>query len=545
MSFPAYQEQTLRERAEETGAFRYLAYYYAAKRELEKLHALDARFDRGVAADALTYDLLALEDGDALACDAMVARLDEAAPIWAYYTLTKRLLAEGRLDKALDVGGRSLLRDRLNTACLNLIARYAIHRGEAGVAGPLIDSILKVNGRQQDIEDLRQYCGETPSDAPEPPAPYLDVLPRHEEVSFYLPVYNVEAHIRGAIEGLAAQSYPIDEVIVVDDGTPDGAIEIAREYPVRIVEHGENRGLAAARNTAFQHTGATWVGAIDTDAVPEPDYAQYIMMELENRDPRVAGAGGPLRERHTETPPDRWRAVALSQDRGPQRICHSGLFGSNTVLQREAVLDVGGYDEGCRTNGEDWHICKRLDEAGRLLVYTPYAVAHHMRRDTLETVMRTSWAWFYWGRRRDGLYDRLEYVVAFWVGLLQCETEPMAEQCARNATGLLYVSLAHPFFTAYLDMGYCVERGLMTSAEAAHLQEAALEPVRGLDERLGGGLHGRLRGDLAPLRQPEAEAGGPVGAACAAQGKAFVQAADDVFRGWSREIYEAVLNAGS
>ena len=543
MEFAAYQEQALRLRAEQSGTFRHLAYYYAVQRASEKLHALKGHVDPANVSDAIAFELLTL-DAKAERCDALIERLDDTAGIWAYYTLTKILLAQGRIEKALEVGRNSLARDRQNTVCLNLVARYAVHEGHFDVAGPLLESILRINGRQQDVGALKAVCDGGQPWGRDVPGPDLGAAPKHAEVCFYLPVYNVEAYIRGAIEGLAGQSYPIREVLVIDDGTRDLSVEIAREYPVRIIAHDENRGLAAARNTAFNNAGAAWVGAIDTDAVPDPDYTQLIMMELENRDPRVVGAGGRLRERHTDTAPDRWRAAALSQDRGPQRICHSGLFGSNSVLQREAVLAVGGYDESCRTNGEDWYICRQLGESGRLLVYTPYAVAHHMRTDTLESVLRTAWAWFHWGRCQDGLYDRIEYVAAFWVRLLENEIQPMAEQCARNATDLLYIDLAHVFFTAYLDIEYCVAQGLITAVEAAYMQDAVLDAVSGLDRRFGGALQQRLRHDLEPLGQRQAEPGKPVSPECVAQCNVFVNGAGDAFRGFSREIYEAILSAG-
>ena len=543
MDFVAYHEQTLRRRAEQSATFRHLAFYYAVQGAYEKLHALRRCVDPANPSDAIAFDLLTL-DVKPERCDRLIEKLDETTTIWTYYNLTKFLLAQGRIDRALEVGRNSLARDRLNTVCLNLVARYAVHQGGFDVAGPLLESILRINGRQQDMADLKALCEGGQPGATDVPAPYLGTPPRHEQVCFYLPVYNVEAYIRGAIEGLAAQSYPIREVLVIDDGTRDRSVEIAREYPVRIIAHDENRGLAAARNTAFNNAGAAWVGAIDTDAVPDPDYTQLIMMELENRDPRVVGAGGPLRERHTDTPADLWRAAALSQDRGPQRICHSGLFGSNSVLQRDAVLAVGGYDESCRTNGEDWYICRQLGESGRLLSYTPYAVAHHMRTDSLESVLRTAWAWFHWGRCQDGLYERIEYVVAFWARLLENVIKPMPEQYARNASDLMYVDLAHVFFTAYLDIEYCVAQEIITAAEAVHMQDTVLEPVRGLDRRFGGALQQRLRHDLEPLRQPQAEPKGRVGRECAAQCNLFVNGAGDAFRAFSREIYEAILSAG-
>ena len=144
--------------------------------------------------------------------------------------------------------------------------------------------------------------------------------PRYEQVSFYLPVHNVERFIRATLEGLVHQCYPLHEILVIDDGSEDGSIEFAQTFPVRIIRHRQNKGLAAARNTAFQHAATPFLGALDTDAKPEPGLTKYMMMEFENASPDVVGVGGRLIEHYQDNAPDHWRAVNLTQDPGGFRI---------------------------------------------------------------------------------------------------------------------------------------------------------------------------------------------------------------------------------
>ena len=62
-----------------------------------------------------------------------------------------------------------------------------------------------------------------------------------------LPAYNEESSIAACLETLGRQSYPDLEIVVVDDGSCDATGELARGYPVRVLEGG-HLGPAAARN---------------------------------------------------------------------------------------------------------------------------------------------------------------------------------------------------------------------------------------------------------------------------------------------------------
>jgi GT2 family glycosyltransferase len=71
------------------------------------------------------------------------------------------------------------------------------------------------------------------------------------KVSVYIPCYNVANYLAPVLEGALQQTLPPDEILVIDDGSKDQTCEIAARYPVTIVRHERNRGLAAARNTGI------------------------------------------------------------------------------------------------------------------------------------------------------------------------------------------------------------------------------------------------------------------------------------------------------
>ena len=76
-----------------------------------------------------------------------------------------------------------------------------------------------------------------------------------EKVSFIVPVYNVEHHIKRCIESMQNQTYRNIEMVLVDDGSTDHSGEICDEYSQRddriVVIHQKNQGAEAARNTGL------------------------------------------------------------------------------------------------------------------------------------------------------------------------------------------------------------------------------------------------------------------------------------------------------
>lgn len=85
-------------------------------------------------------------------------------------------------------------------------------------------------------------------------------------------VSTIEAAVRSAL----GQSWSPLEVVVVDDGSTDGTREVLQRLAgsddrLRCVFHGQNRGVAAARNTILQHAKGEAVAFFDDDDISHPD----------------------------------------------------------------------------------------------------------------------------------------------------------------------------------------------------------------------------------------------------------------------------------
>jgi glycosyltransferase involved in cell wall biosynthesis len=214
------------------------------------------------------------------------------------------------------------------------------------------------------------------------------------EISVYIPAYNVAKFLRRSIESVLGQSLAPAEILVIDDGSADNSAEIAGSYPaVTLVRHERNRGLAAARNTAFRSARCDFVASLDADCVADPSWLANLAPHLS--DPKVGGVGGALAEGVQASMADRWRQAHMPQHWGQESIRNPKfLFGCNNVFRKSAVLGVGGYEESMRSNGEDCDLSRRLRAKDWQLIYDPRARATHLRSDTVRSILDAYWRWW-------------------------------------------------------------------------------------------------------------------------------------------------------
>lgn len=86
-------------------------------------------------------------------------------------------------------------------------------------------------------------------------------------VSVVIPMYNVERYIAGAIDSVLAQTYENFELLLIDDGSPDNSVAVAKTYSdprIRVISQ-ENKGLAGARNTGINYAKGKYIALLDAD----------------------------------------------------------------------------------------------------------------------------------------------------------------------------------------------------------------------------------------------------------------------------------------
>ena len=109
-----------------------------------------------------------------------------------------------------------------------------------------------------------------------------------KKISIIIPVYNVELYIKQCVDSVLSQTYENLEIILVDDGSPDGCPMICDEYAkkdnrVKVV-HKVNGGLSDARNFGMKEATGDYIAFIDSDDWIAPDMFEYLASKIEESD---------------------------------------------------------------------------------------------------------------------------------------------------------------------------------------------------------------------------------------------------------------------
>ena len=121
-------------------------------------------------------------------------------------------------------------------------------------------------------------------------------------VSIVVPIYNVEEYLPKCLDSLVGQTYKNIELILVNDGSTDQSLEIAKWYADRYTQISlisqKNGGLSKARNTGMALAKGEYLGFVDSDDWLELNTIQEIapVMEQDELDICLFGAKGYLED---------------------------------------------------------------------------------------------------------------------------------------------------------------------------------------------------------------------------------------------------------
>ena len=211
--------------------------------------------------------------------------------------------------------------------------------------------------------------------------------------------YSSADTIRACVEPLAdADGIAVH---VVDNASPDDALERIADLPVDVIRAGRNGGFSFGCNRGAAMGNAEYVLFLNPDAVMAPADVAALVAVLDGDPrlgvvgPRLVGADGELLPSQRRDP--RLRSTlaqalflhrlrpratwADEQIRDPEHYDAPGepgwLSGACLLMRRSAFEQIGGFDEGFFLYCEDTDICVRLRASGWGVRYEPGAVARH------------------------------------------------------------------------------------------------------------------------------------------------------------------------
>jgi glycosyltransferase involved in cell wall biosynthesis len=179
-------------------------------------------------------------------------------------------------------------------------------------------------------------------------------------VSVVVPCFNQAAFLPEAIESVLDQTYPVIELVVVDDGSDDNTAAIVGRYDQARYLRQSNRGAPSARNLGLRESGGEMIAFLDSDDRLLPA-AIEVGVEALTADPGCAAAVGACRNIDAGGNP---------LDVPEQPLIHADhyvallkscfiLSGSSVLFRRSALEEVGGFDANLAL-GDDYDLYLRL-----------------------------------------------------------------------------------------------------------------------------------------------------------------------------------------
>jgi glycosyltransferase involved in cell wall biosynthesis len=209
------------------------------------------------------------------------------------------------------------------------------------------------------------------------------IQPMDPAMTVVVPTRGRAAYLEVTLDSLRRQrTRTAHELLVVDDGATDATPEVAERFGARLVRHGEQRSLNAARNSGIRAAAADLIAFVDDDVLVPPGWVDAVV-EGAARHPDAQAFGGPIRARFEGPVPrgcGREDPPITTLDLGPSDVEAEIVWGANFAVRRSAVERVGDFDETLdRGHGDEEEWLMRLRAAGGRIVYLAEAGLDHRR----------------------------------------------------------------------------------------------------------------------------------------------------------------------
>ena len=212
-----------------------------------------------------------------------------------------------------------------------------------------------------------------------------------KKVSVVIPAYNEESYIESCLNSLVNQTLDRRdyEIVVVDGGSEDKTVDIAREYADNvIIQH--SKGVGGARNDGVEVSSGEIVAMTDADIILPCNWLERIWNDFQAEN--VVAVYGPIIPIESRF---KYKVLIGAFNKLVHFAATSGIFhatlGSNTAIRKDVFQKIGGYSD--MSAGDDYEIARRLRHEGVIRYDPMLSVRFSMRRMEKYGFIRALYIW--------------------------------------------------------------------------------------------------------------------------------------------------------
>jgi glycosyltransferase involved in cell wall biosynthesis len=197
-----------------------------------------------------------------------------------------------------------------------------------------------------------------------------EMISSHPLVSVIMPNYNNEKYLAEAIESVLNQSYSNFELIVVDDGSTDGSLEIIKDFDHLLTCISTvNRGAAAARNLGILNSKGSVIAFLDSDDLWKQKKLEVQVKQMIRNDVDLVYCHvQEIDQRGTKGKviPASHRGYCHDQyvDNPNKAVIIAGM--STVILKKELLAISGLFDKQVPAPTEDWDFLRRYSRIAKV-----------------------------------------------------------------------------------------------------------------------------------------------------------------------------------
>tara|TARA_R100001143_G_scaffold63603_3_gene73742 strand:- start:13745 stop:14650 length:906 start_codon:yes stop_codon:yes gene_type:complete len=217
----------------------------------------------------------------------------------------------------------------------------------------------------------------------------LNLLENSDTVTVIVPILNAQKYIDEFLEALLAQTYPNEliQMIIIDNGSSDKSVEIAKKYPVKIIFEDEIKSPYAARNRGLEVATGDFIALIDANKIPHKDWLMEGITSMKEQKADLLGGDIQFSLPDPPTASNLYDSITFNNN---YRLVttENGSAAGNLFFRRSLIDKLGAFPENFRSGMDIWWTQKAV-RSGFKLSYSEKAIVYCKPRNFIEVIFKS------------------------------------------------------------------------------------------------------------------------------------------------------------